>query len=92
MREKIINILQEQLSVDFLSVNDDSAKHQGHAGWQPGGETHFSVTIVSDDFENMTKIDRHKTIYRHLAELLAQQIHALALKTYTVKEWEKRNQ
>ena len=48
--------LTESLSPTLLEINDDSHKHAGHAGARPEGESHFSVTIVSKDFEGKSRI------------------------------------
>jgi BolA protein len=92
MREKIINLLENQLPVEVLTVEDDSHKHEGHGGWQPGGETHFSVTIVSDAFEGVSRVMRHKKVYGPLSVLMEQKIHALVIKAYTATEWQERQE
>ena len=49
------DVIAQKLTVAFspaeLSVVDDSAKHAGHSGSRPEGETHFSVRVVSNAFE-----------------------------------------
>jgi len=69
-----------------LSVIDESHKHAGHAGAHPTGETHFSVEIVSEAFEGLSRVDRHKRVYEVLKDELATHVHALRLKTLTVDE------
>ena len=54
-----------------------------------GTGDHFNVLVVSDDFNNMTLIERHKLIYHYLKEYLTKEIHALQLKTLTIKEYEE---
>jgi BolA protein len=48
---RIAGTLREKLSVAFapeeLEVEDDSARHAGHAGATPGGESHFNIRIRS---------------------------------------------
>ncbi len=57
-----------------------------------GGEQHFSVAVVATAFEGMSRIDRHQKIYALFRdEMASQAIHALALKTMTPEEWERRN-
>lgn len=84
------DIIAQKLTVAFapleLAVEDDSAKHAGHAGARPGGETHFSVRIVSTAFEGMGRIERHRRIHDVLAGELADQIHALAVTALTPAE------
>lgn len=62
-----------------LAIIDESHRHAGHAGARPGGETHFRVEIVADAFRGQSRIERHRTIHRLLAEELAETIHALQI-------------
>ena len=47
----VVDTLRQKLTAAFqpeaLDVIDDSAKHAGHSGARPEGETHFTVRIVS---------------------------------------------
>ncbi|GHE87085.1 transcriptional regulator BolA [Thalassotalea profundi] len=67
----------------FLDVLNESHKHNV----PPGSESHFKVIIVSPDFEGERLIKRHRAVNAVLATELAEKIHALALHTYTEKEW-----
>lgn len=70
-----------------LTVEDDSAKHAGHSGARPGGETHFSVRLVSESFAGQSRVERQRRVYAALAELITPTgIHALALTTLTPAE------
>jgi BolA protein len=62
-----------------LELLDESAKHQGHAGWKPGGNTHWRLTIVSEAFRGKPTLARHRMIYQVLGELMENPIHALAI-------------
>ena len=76
-----------------LQVVNDSAKHAGHSGNPSGAadaETHFSVTIVSDEFEGKSLVARHRLVYAALKEELESGLHALALVTQTPAEYAKR--
>jgi BolA protein len=72
--------LQRSFDPERLDIADDSARHAGHAGAHPGGESHFSVTIVSAAFAGMPRIQRQRRVYAALAEELAGPVHALSLK------------
>ena len=82
IREKIAQAL-EPLDLDLV---DDSHQHIGHAGHDPRGESHFSLTIVSERFEGMSRVDRQRKVYAVLAEELSDRVHALALRTLTPAE------
>lgn len=73
-----------------LEVMDDSARHAGHSGSRPGGETHFNVRIVSDSFEGVSRVERQRRVYAALAEELKGRVHALSLTTLTSAEvWQE---
>ena len=80
--------LTEGLSPTLLHVEDVSHKHAGHAGAPPGSsETHFNVTVVSDQFHGRTLLKRHRLVYDLLQEELQHGgVHALSLNTRTPAE------
>jgi BolA protein len=78
--------LQAALAPSELQVVDDSARHAGHAGARPGGETHFNVAIVAEAFAGMSRIERQRQVHRILAEELAGPVHALSLRLLTPGE------
>lgn len=78
MREKLTEKLTAAFSPSLLEVIDESHLHEGHAGHQPGGESHFRVRITAAAFEPLSRVDRHRQINTLLAEEL-NSIHALAL-------------
>ena len=51
-----------------------------------GNGDHFSVLVISNEFEGITLVDRHKMIYESLSQYVTKEIHALQIKTYTEKE------
>ena len=78
--------LRAALSPLRIAVTDDSARHAGHSGARPGGETHFTVEIVSPTFAGKSRVMRHRMIYDLLKSEIAGGVHALALKTLTPDE------
>nr|WP_101749172.1 BolA/IbaG family iron-sulfur metabolism protein [Endozoicomonas acroporae] len=88
MKENIIDKLNESLQNDLIDVTNESHLHNT----PPGSESHFKVVIVSEAFEGKMPVKRHQMIYGLLADELREQIHALALHTYTPVEWQTRNQ
>ena len=74
------------LSPERLDIVDNSAKHAGHAGAHPEGESHFAVTVVAGAFEGQNRVQRQRLVYAALAEEIADHIHALELKTLTPGE------
>ncbi len=80
----ILEAIQDKLTAAFqptrLEIVDDSARHEGHAGAAPGGESHFNVVIESRVFEGAAKVMRQRMVYRALADELAGPLHALSIK------------
>lgn len=83
------NTLQTKLQTEFtptlLEIENESHKHGGEST-----TSHFRVVIVSDAFEGSRLIARHRKINTLLASELANEIHALALHTFTTEEWAKK--
>ena len=78
--------LREALAPDRLDIVDDSARHAGHIGARPEGETHFNVEIVSARFAGLTRVARQRLVHKVLEAELQGRVHALALKTATPEE------
>ena len=78
-RERILAIITRELSPSQLSLADDSAKHAGHAGAAPAGETHYTLQVEAACFSGMSKVKRHQMIYGLLAEEFNTGLHALAI-------------
>ena len=77
------DIMTEKLTAAFapadLAIEDESHRHEGHAGHRPGGQTHFRVTIVAEAFRGRSRIERHRMINEVLAAELQGGVHALAI-------------
>jgi BolA family transcriptional regulator, general stress-responsive regulator len=71
--------LTEAFSPQSLDVVDESHQHEGHAGHRPGGQTHFRIYIVSEQFKGKTRLERHRLINGALSDELAGSVHALAI-------------
>jgi BolA protein len=63
-----------------LEVEDDSARHHGHAGAPDGGESHFNVLIESAAFVGTAKVARQRMVYSALSAELAGPVHALSIR------------
>lgn len=52
---------------------------------------HFDAIVVSPDFAGKSMVAQHRMVYATLgARMESDEIHALALKTYTPDSWAKR--
>ena len=84
--DRIRSKLEAALSPMRLDIQDDSAKHSGHSGAREGGESHFSVLIVSGAFEGLNRVARQRRVNTILAEELAGPVHALSIQAKTPAE------
>jgi len=80
----ISETIRNKLTVAFdpsrLEVEDDSARHHGHAGARPGGESHFNVLIESAAFAGANRVARQRMVHQALADELKGPVHALSVK------------
>lgn len=74
----------QSLNPTHVEIEDDSAKHAGHAGNTGGG--HYNLLIVSEQFEGLSLIQRHRLVFEHVDDLMQSQIHALSIKAKTPTE------
>ena len=88
---KIQQTIEAKLTDTFvphhLSVENESRNHNV----PEGSESHFKVIVVSDEFNGKRLLQRHRAINACLADELANHIHALAMHTYTLEEWQQQN-
>lgn len=76
--DRIRELLEAALQPESLDVQDDSAAHAGHGGFDPDG-SHFRVRMVSSRFAGMSRLERHRLVYDALASMTHRDIHALVL-------------
>ncbi len=77
--------IRESLAPVHLEVINESHMHNV----PPGSESHFKLVVVSPEFEAMSRIQRHQTVNRLLADELNGSVHALSMATHTAPEWEQ---
>lgn len=86
VKEIIEEKLSNALNPVYLEILDESYMHSSG----PGAESHFKVTVVTDAFDTLSLIKRHREINRILADELNSSIHALAIHAHTSSEWERK--
>ncbi len=79
--------INTELSPEYLEIENESHKHRSGTGF-----SHFRLVIVSNAFEGIRLIARHRKVNTLLADELATEVHALALHTFTPAEWLERNE
>ena len=70
--------LTEALNPIHLDLQDDSARHAGHAG-AAFGAGHFNARIVSEAFAGKRLLQRHRMVYDALGDMMNTEIHAFSM-------------
>ena len=83
--ERIQAALEKAFAGAHVSVQDDSARHAGHAGAK-GGAGHYLVRVESQEFAGRTRLERHRLVYQALAGMLPREIHALNIEAVSPDE------
>ena len=78
--------LTAALRPTFLALVDDSEKHRGHGGYNPDGESHFSLMIESAAFAGLSRVQRQRAVYAALGDLMDGRVHALSIKADVPQE------
>ncbi len=76
----LIERLTAALSPTCLDLDDQSARHIGHAGHDGRGESHFALTIESAAFTGKSRVERQRMVYAALGALMDDRVHALSIK------------
>lgn len=87
----IQSTIEDKLANGINAMHLEIINESNNHNVPPGSESHFKVVLVSDDFEGQTLVARHRAINKLLEDELKNEIHALALHTYTESEWRKRH-
>lgn len=77
--DAITRVLKLNFSPNHLEVIDESAKHAGHAGAKPEGQTHYRVKISAQHFDALSRIAQHRAVMDVLADEFKSGLHALAI-------------
>ena len=78
--------LNSALRPSRIDLVDDSEQHRGHGGYNPAGESHFSVTIESDAFAGKSRVERQRMVYAALGDLMHERVHALSIRAVAPEE------
>jgi BolA protein len=77
---EMLRRLNSALSPTYVDLVDDSEQHRGHGGYNPSGESHFSLEIESETFADKSRVERQRMIYRALGDLMKERVHALQIR------------
>ena len=77
---EMLRRLRDALGPSQIRLVDDSEKHRGHGGYNPVGESHFSLAIESPAFTGKSRVERQRMIYGALGDLMRERVHALSIR------------
>ena len=77
---EMLQRLNSALSPTRIDLVDDSEKHRGHGGYNPAGESHFTLEIESAGFAGKSRVERQRLVYKALGDLMHQRVHALSIR------------
>ncbi|MCP4072467.1 MAG: BolA family transcriptional regulator [Hyphomicrobiales bacterium] len=79
--------LHEAFNPDKLEVINESHLHAGHQpGFDGTGESHIRIRIISNQFDDITLIDRHRKINALLDDEIRAGLHAVAIEAHSPAE------
>ncbi|XP_033735825.1 bolA-like protein DDB_G0274169 [Pecten maximus] len=84
VEESIIQKLSERLAPQHLEVINESYMHNV----PKGSETHFKVVVISEKFQSVPLIKRHRMVNDVLQDELESGVHALSILAKTPQQWE----
>lgn len=77
---EMLKRLNSALSPSSIELIDDSEAHRGHGGYNPAGESHFTLWIESADFAGKNRVQRQRLVYSALGDLMHERVHALSIR------------
>jgi BolA protein len=78
--------LNSALIPSRIELVDDSEQHRGHGGYNPAGESHFTLRIESPAFAGKSRIERQRLVHAALGDLLDERVHALSIRATAPEE------
>jgi len=77
---EMLRRLNSSLNPTRVELVDDSEQHRGHGGYNPEGESHFSLSIESPAFAGKSRVERQRMVHKALGDLLHERVHALSIR------------
>ncbi|MBA2770404.1 MAG: BolA family transcriptional regulator [Sphingomonas sp.] len=78
--QEMLRRLRQALNPTAIELTDDSEKHRGHGGYNPAGESHFSLAVESPAFAGKSRLERQRLVHSALGDLLNERVHALSIR------------
>ncbi len=83
---EMLRRLNAALAPSRVELVDDSEAHRGHGGYNPAGESHFTLRIESGAFAGRSRIERQRMVHAALGDLLEERVHALSIRATALGE------
>ena len=83
---EMLRRLNSALSPTYIHLVDDSEQHRGHGGYNPSGESHFSLRIESPAFAGKSRVEMQRMVHKALGDLLDERVHALSISARAPEE------
>jgi BolA protein len=77
--QEMLRLLRE-LNPTKVELIDDSEKHRGHGGYNPAGESHFSLLVESPLFSGKSRAERQRMVHSALGDMVGERVHALSIR------------
>lgn len=77
LEDVIYKAINSHIQCQFLDVTGDGR--------------HFEAVVVSEEFKDKPRLERHRLIYAALGDRMREEVHALSMKLYTNEEWSRVN-
>jgi BolA protein len=87
MQQQIEQALSQAFSPQVIYVDNESHLHSSGKG----SNSHFKITLISDVFIDQSLVARHRSVQAILKPITLG-VHALGLHTYTLTEWQARDE
>ncbi len=78
MKDVLYQKLTDALKPDYLEIINESHLHQGHAGDDGSGESHYCINISSSEFKGLSRVEQHRLINTVLKEEF-KKIHSIKI-------------
>ena len=84
IQSEIVNTLNDAMDISSLKIINESHMHNV----PKKSETHFKAVIVSNDFNDLSILKRHKLVYKTLDSIM-NKIHALSIHAFNEDEFKQ---
>ena len=82
IENNIKNLLIDAFNPSVLSIDNESHMHNV----PKDSESHFKIVLVSKNFTGLSEVNRHKSVYKVLEDIL-DSIHAISIHSFDENEY-----